>query len=426
MKTHHLIIGASAGAISAIEAIRSIDGGRASITVISDERPAGYSKPMLPEFLAGEVDIKGILFRDEAFWRRNKVRLIYGRVSELDLDCRKAKVSGNPSILELEYERLLVATGGKPIISQIEGLENVEKYTFTTLGDAEGLANRLPETSNVAVIGGGLIGVGLSEALIKLGKRVVLIELKPHILSQVLDEKASGILEDRMRRAGVEIRTGHTVARVHWRSHPEKPSYAELDDGDRIPCQQIIMAIGVTPNVELASKAGVETGKGIIVNERMETSIPGVYACGDAVELYDFAHEGRRPLPLWPVARWTGKTAGYNMAGSSRELQGATSMSAMKYFGVPIVSVGHVNPGSQDGYEVEAYLDPARRVYRKIVIKDERIAGFILLGEICDAGIMYYLMRSRVDVRRIKGRIPTRGLGLVHLPRRVRKELLRR
>ncbi|MGC8961726.1 MAG: FAD-dependent oxidoreductase [Candidatus Bathyarchaeia archaeon] len=221
MKTRHLIIGASAGAISAIEAIRSIDE-RSSITAVSEEEPAGYSRPMLPELLAGKVDVKGIMFRDEAFWRRNRVRLIYGRAFELDVEERTVKVSAGRSTLEIEYEKLLIATGGKPITPRIEGLENAGEYAFTTLRDAERLSDGLQGVGNVAVIGGGLIGVGLSEALTKLGKRVVLIELKPHILPQILDERASGMLEEEIKRAGVEIKTGRTVARVHRGGGPSR------------------------------------------------------------------------------------------------------------------------------------------------------------------------------------------------------------
>jgi NAD(P)H-nitrite reductase large subunit len=425
LKTHHLMIGASAGAISAVEAIRSIDE-RSPIAAVSDEEPAGYSRPMLPELLAGELDVKGIMFRDQAFWRRNKVHLIYGKAFELDVEERTAKVSENHSTIKIEYEKLLIATGGKPITPPIEGLEDVQRYTFTTLRDAERLSNRLPEVNHVAVIGGGLIGIGLSESLRKLGKKVTLIELKPHLLPQILDEKAAGILEERIKRAGVEVKTGHTVVMVHSEKDPGELSYAELDDGERIRCQQIIMAIGVSPNVELASKAGLEVNRGITVDERMETSIPGVYACGDAAELYDFIHGTRRPLPLWPIARWTGKTAGYNMAGLPREFQGATSMSALKYFGVPIVTVGLANPvnQNQDGYDVKTYLDPTRKVYRKIVVKDGRIVGFTLLGEIGDAGVIYHLMRSRFNVRGLRGVAPALNLSLTHLPKRVRRDLL--
>lgn len=423
MKTHCLIIGASAGAISAVEAIRSIDH-KLPIIVISDEMPAGYSRPMISEFLAGEADINKMMFRDETFWRRNRVRLIYGKAFELNIDEKKVKVSRSRSTVKIGYEKLLLATGGRAITPYIEGLEGAEKLTFTTIEDAEKLSNKLMNINSVAVIGGGLIGVSLSEALVKLGKKVILIELKPHILS--LDEKASGIVEESIRKAGVKIKTGHTVAKVYWKKHPEELSYVELDDGEKIPCQQIVTAIGVSPQIDLALKAGIETDKGITVNENMETSVSGIYACGDAVELYDFIYGLKRSIPLWPVARWTGKTAGYSMAGLNHKFQNATTMSTLKYFDIPIITVGLVNSINQGEYEVKAYLDPTRRIYRKIVVKDDRLVGFILLGEIGCAGVLYHLMRNRINIRKVKGKILTQDFGLTHLPKRVREELLRR
>lgn len=425
MKTRYLIIGASAGAVSAVEAIRALDN-NSPITVISDEVPAGYSRPMISEFLAGEADMDKIMFRDETFWRRNKVRLIYGEAFELNPYEKTVKVSKNQSAVEIEYEKLLLATGGKAIIPNIEGLEEAEKLTFTTLKDAKKLSNKLAKINSVAVIGGGLIGVSLAEALIKLGKKVTIVELKSHILPQVLDEKASSMVEENIRKAGVNVKAGHTVAKVYWKNYPEELSYIELDDGERIPCQQVVMAIGVSPRIELALKAGIDVNRGIIIDERMETSSPGIYACGDAAELYDFIYEMRRPIPLWPVARWTGKTAGYNMAGFNYEFQSATAMSALKYFNIPIITVGLVNPTNQEEYEVKAYLDPTRKIYRKIVVKDEHLVGFILLGEISSAGILYHLTKNHINVRKVKGKILTQDFGLTYLPKRVRGELLRR
>jgi NAD(P)H-nitrite reductase large subunit len=416
LRFEHLIVGGSAGAVSAVEAIRSVDED-ASIAVVYDEEVPGYSRPLISHFLAGELSLDGIMFRSVDFWSRNKVRLIHDAVVEVDPDDRVVKLAGGE---RLGYGRMLLAVGGEPITPKLEGEGGGELYTFTTLKDAEKISSRLSDRHRVAVIGGGPIGVSLAEALTKRGKKVTLIELKTRVLSQVLDERASRILEGEMTRAGVEVLTGRAVAAVH--RNGGRTLSLELDNGEKRLCDLAVAAIGVKPRVRLAEEAGIAVNRGITVDDAMHTSAPEIYACGDVAEVYDFAHGLHRPLALWPVARGSGKTAGYSMAGLDARYEGATAMNAMNYFNTPIITVGSVNP--EDPHMVSIRLDKGRSSYRRIVLKDGLIVGFTLMGEVEQAGLLLYLMRRRINVGHFKGRLCSPQFGLTILPQRVRREVL--
>lgn len=416
LRFEHLIVGGSAGAVSAVEAIRSVDKG-ASIAVVYDEEVPGYSRPLIPHFLAGELGLDGMMFRSMEFWSKNRVRLIHDAVVEVDPDDRVVKLAGGG---RLEYGRMLLAIGGEPITPELEGIDREELYTFTTLEDAERISTRLSEAHRVAVIGGGFIGISLAEALTKRGKKVILIELKPRVLSQALDERASRILEGKMAKAGVEVLTGRAVAAVHREGG--RTLRLELDNGEKRLSDLLVAAIGVKPKVHLAEEAGIAVNSGITVDEAMRTSIPEIYACGDVAEVYDFAHGLHRPLALWPVARGSGKIAGYNMAGLEALYEGATAMNAMNYFNAPIITAGLVNPKSP--HLVLSRLDERGGSYSRIVLKDGLIVGFTLLGEVEQAGLLLYLMRRRIDVRRFKGKLLHPQFGLSALPQKVRREVL--
>jgi len=294
MKFDHVVIGGSAGAVSAVEAIRNLDK-KAAIVVVHDEAALAYSRPLISKLLTGEKDLEGIIFRSGEFWKKYNVQLIHDKAIEIDADDRTLTLARGRRI---EFGDLLLAVGGEPITPRIEGSEE-QVYTFTTIADVERLSPLLPRFHRVVVVGGGLIGVSLSEALCKIGKKVTVVELKDRILSQALDERASSILESKMQQAGVELLTGRSIASMHWQG--ERVSKIELDTGETMSCDLVVTAIGVRPNIRLAAEAGVTVNHGIVVDDTMQTNFPEVYACGDAAEIYDFVRKAHRPLArtLW-------------------------------------------------------------------------------------------------------------------------------
>jgi NAD(P)H-nitrite reductase large subunit len=419
--TKYVIIGGSAGGIGAVEAIREVDP-VGTLTVISEEIIPQYSRPMISEYVSREATLDTMKYRGDQFWKTNNVQALTGRTAtRIDFIKKQVELDGGDKI---DYEKLLIATGGKPFVPRIEGGEKDGVFTFTELSSAKDLESKLEHSKSAVVIGGGLIGVSASEALMKRGIRVTLVELKDNILNLILDKTASEIAEKILTEAGVTVITGQSVQRILGRKDNElSVGAAVMTDGTEIPCDLVVVAIGVIPRTELVKETPMKLNRGIIVDRSMRTSIPDVYACGDVAEAHDFLIDGNRLLPLWPLAHMGGRVAGYNMAGKQAVYDGGTVMSALKYFDLPIIAVGIVNPENSNGYEVLFELKPEKTVYKKILLKDGKIVGFIFLGDLERAGIFFQLLKNHIDVNEIKDMLLSEDFGIVTLPEQLRQEL---
>jgi NAD(P)H-nitrite reductase large subunit len=417
----YVIIGGSVGGIGAVEAIREVDP-VGELTVISEEPFPQYSRPMISEYVSREATLETMKYRGDQFWKKNNVQALTGRTAvNIDFTKKQVELDGGDKVA---FKKLLIATGGRPFVPRMEGGEKDGVFTFTELSSAKGLESRLEKAKNAVVIGGGLIGVSATEALVKREIKVTLVELKDKILSLILDEKASEIAEKVLREAGVTILTGQTVQQiVGKKDNQDDVGGVIMTDGTEIPCDLVVVAIGVIPRTELIKGTDMKVNRGILVDRFMRTNIPDVYACGDVAEAHDFLLNENRLLPLWPLAHLGGRVAGYNMAGKKAEYFGGTVMSALKYFDLPIISVGMMNPEDGGDYEVLVEYHPEKNVYKKVVLKSGVIVGFIFLGDIEKSGMFFQLMKNRVNVDEIKGSLLSEGFGLLTLPQSVRKEI---
>ncbi len=419
--TKYVIIGGSAGGIGAVEAIREVDP-VGTLTVISDETVPQYSRPMISEYVSREATLDTMKYRGNQFWNDNGVQALTGRTAtKIDFAKKQVELDSGEKI---DYEKLLIATGGKPFVPRMEGEEKDGVFTFTELSSAKGIEAKLEKSKSAVVIGGGLIGVSASEALIKRGIKVTLVELKNEILNLILDKTASEIAENVLTEAGVTVITGQSVQRILGRNDNETSvGGVVITDGKEIPCDLVVVAIGVIPRIELVKETQVKVNRGIVVDRSMRTNIPNVYACGDVAEAHDFLIDGNRLLPLWPLAHLGGRVAGYNMAGKKTEYEGGTIMSSLKYFDLRIIAVGNVNPDDTTDYELLVELKPEKTVYKKILLKDGKIVGFIFLGDLERAGIFFRLLKCHVDVSEIKETLLSEEFGIVTLPEQLRKEM---
>jgi NAD(P)H-nitrite reductase large subunit len=416
-----VIVGASAAGIGAVEAIREVDPVD-TITVISDEKCPQYSRPMISDLVSGKANFDKMMCREDDFWQKKDVQALTGRTAEsLNLAEKWVALDNGDRV---NFEQLLIATGGKPFVPKIEGSEKEGVYTFTTLSDAESLAAKIETARSAVVVGGGLIGVSVTEALVKRGLKVTMVELKDNILSLILDPTASEMVENVISNAGVTIATGQTVKRILGKLEDDNVvGSAILTGGKQVSCDLVIVAIGVIPRMELVSGTDMKTHKGIIVDKFMRTNVPDVYASGDVAEAYDFVLGENRLLPLWPLAQLEGRVAGYNMAGKKAEYPGGTAMSALKYFDIPIISIGVANPPEDDMYEVLVKHEPERKLYKKIVLKDNAIVGLTLVNDIERAGVLFHLMKNGVKVKRLKQELLSEDFCLATLPRSLRRKL---
>jgi NAD(P)H-nitrite reductase large subunit len=306
----------------------------------------------------------------------------------------------------------------------MEGGDKEGVFTFTELSSAEQIESKLEPSKSAVVIGGGLIGVSASEALVKRGIKVTLVELKDSILNLILDKTASDMAEKVLTEAGVTVITGQTVQRILGQKENEAAvGGVVMTDGTEIPCDLVVVAIGVIPRTDIVKETDLKLNRGIVVDRSMRTSIPDVYACGDVAEAHDFLINGNRLLPLWPLAHLGGRVAGYNMAGKKAEYEGGTVMSSLKYFELPVIAVGNVNPEDTGDIEVLIELEPEKHFYKKVLLKENKIVGFIFLGEIEKAGILFRLLKNHVDVGTIKDSLLDEEFGIVTLPEQLRKEM---
>ncbi|OGN96825.1 MAG: hypothetical protein A2Y89_02745 [Chloroflexi bacterium RBG_13_51_18] len=408
----YLIIGNSAGGIGAAEAIREVDRVGA-IAIVSDEPYPAYSRPLISEYLAHPYPVEKMLYRKPDFYEKNKIKTILGEKS--------VGVKPSEHTLKLEsgrlikWQKLLLATGGAPIIPSMEGMQLKGVFTYNKLDDAKAIdefLNKYRRTVKAVVIGGGLIGVSVTEALVKRGVEVTIIEMKDYILNTILDTEASALEADALSHVGVNIITGHTATKMNSHIAGEVSGVA-LDDGRALPADMVIIAIGVRPRLDLATSGKIKTNRGIVVDRTMATSSADIYACGDAAEAYDFVLGENRPTPVWPNAYEGGRVAGLNMAGKKTEYAGGTAMNALKYFGLNIVSAGLVNPPDNT---YETIIARHNGVYRKVILKKGKLAGFAFAGDIEKSGIIYNLMKDGINVNDYKQALVADDFGLASLP----------
>jgi NAD(P)H-nitrite reductase large subunit len=417
----YVIVGASAAGIGAVEAIREVDP-VGTIAVISDEPCPQYSRPMISDLVSGKADFGKMMCREHEFWENNNIQALTGRTATaLNLSDKYVTLDKGDHV---NFEKLLIATGGKPFVPKIEGSDKEGVFTFTTLSDAESMLSKLEKAESAVVIGAGLIGVSVTEALVKRGLKVTMVELQNKILSLILDPTASEMVENVIRNAGVTIATGQTVKQIVGKPENDKVvGGAVLTSGEQVSCDLVIIAIGVIPRTELVVGTDVKTNRGILVDRSMRTTVQDVYASGDVAEAYDFVFGDNRLLPLWPLAQLEGKVAGYNMAGKKSDYPGGTAMSALKYFGIPIISIGIANPKNPEEYESLVKHEPERNVYRKIVLKDNVIVGVTLVTAIENAGVLFHLMKNGVNVKKFKQELLSDDFCLATLPRSLRRKL---
>ena len=261
------------------------------------------------------------------------------------------------------------------------------------------------------VIGGGLIGVSVTEALVKRGVAVTIVEMRDRVLNVVLDAAGSALADEALKKVGVKIVPGHTVSKINGSAG--SVSGAVLDNGKELPCEMVVVAIGVQPRMELAKDAGLKINRGVVVDRHMMTSNPDVYACGDVAEAYDFVLGQSRLTPIWPNAYVGGRVAAFNMAGVPTDYPGGTAMNSSHYFGVSLVSAGIVTAPDASYEELSKRSDHS---YKKVLLKDGLVVGMVFSGDIEKAGIVYNLMKEKVKVTDFKQSLVADDFGLLSLP----------
>ena len=416
---NYVIIGNSVAAVGAIRGIRKVDA-QGHITVLSRENHTAYGRPLISYLLGGSVTEKRMPYLPADFYEKHQVNLLLGaEVVAVDSAAARVKLAGGETI---PYDRLLIATGGDPFVPPIEGMNGKEKvFTFTTWDDAAKLKGMAYDIKKVVVIGGGLIGLKAAEGLNQLDKQVTIVELADRILSAAFDRTAGRIVAKKMKANGIEVVTEDTVVRIDGEG--TEITGVTLKSGDFIPCDTVIVAIGVRPAAGFLKESGVEVNRGVVVSDSMETSVAGIFSAGDVAEARDFFTGNKNPMPIWPDAYIQGDVAGISMAGGQKEYQGGLAMNSIELFKVPTISMGITNPEPGSRYQVLTYQDLEKYEYRKIVLEGDLLVGVVMVSNVDRAGIFAGLIRDKVAVAPFKEHLLEPDFGFVHLPKEIRSSL---
>lgn len=418
----YVIIGNSASAIAAVESIREIDK-KGQINIISDEAYFNYSRPLISYFLGGKIDFSKLPYRDKEFYKNNKIDLILNNGAEKILTGKKHVVLSDKK--KVTFDKLLIATGGSPIVPEIKGRTYKGVFTFTNLSRAVAIKKYIKrnKVKKAVIIGGGLIGLKAAEALMELKIKISIIELADRILSASLDKIASGIIEIALKNAKCGVITNNTVTEIRGKN--DKVKETVLKDGQIIPAELVILAIGVRPNIELVIGTSIKTNKGILVDDYMMTSVKDIYAAGDCCEV------GNQVLAIWPRAVRQGKIAGSNMAirqgsgqaGVKKKYEGSLAMNSVELCGIPVISVGESRMEAKSCQSLVCF-DEKKPKYKKIIIKDGKIKGALFVGVIDRAGIYTSLIKDKIDTSNFKENLLKENFGLINLPKEYRKHLV--
>lgn len=399
MKSRVVIIGAGPAGVSAAETVRAYDR-QAELIVLSAEPYPPYSPPaMVDHFLTGS---QSHLWRGTDWPKRWQIDYRSGvTVTAIQPETHSISLAGGE---RLDYDRLVIATGSR-LYAPLEGAELDGVYNFKSLQAAESLIHRVKngEARRAVIVGAGFIGMEIALLLSELGVAVTQVEMLDQVMPNMLDKETADFTLKIMRQRGVDVRLNTKALAFTGDKHA---TGVDLASGERLEADILIAATGVRPNLEALVTSQIAHHWGITVDDHLQTSAPGVYAAGDAVEAIDRLTGEVYVHANFPNAVEQGRVAGLNLSGFDVPYAGAERMNSLKHLGLPVMAVG-VKEGD------EVLQDSQDGVMRTLYLKDNLLVGFQLVGQIHAAGALRTLMNTRRDVRMIKDRLldPNFGQG---------------
>jgi nitrite reductase (NADH) large subunit len=380
----YLIIGNSFAGTHAAKSIRSIEDA-SEITICAREKYPFYSKPKLPAFLAGEVPLESLYIYPQEWYGENGLKLLLNETA-VSIDPAAKEVSLD-SGKKLAYDKLLIANGSKAAFPPIAGLDHPWVFSLRTLDDAIAIREFAKGKEEVLVIGGGLLGLEAGNGLRKLGLKVRVIEFFDRLLPRQMDKDGSVLLQEKFEEMGFSFVLGVVTEKIYEENGTR---LVKLKDGRTFSADFVVVSAGISPDVDLARTARVPINKGVLVDDCLKTDNPDIFAAGDVAE-----HRGRT-YGIWPAAEEQGKLAGTNMTGESETYKGTVMSTTLKVLGVDLASLGDIT-----GENAREYFraDQAGKIYQKIFVRDNRIAGAILLGDIKKAFSLQSMMKAGTNVK---------------------------
>ncbi len=407
-----VIIGSSAASKSAVETLRSKSAHSLKITVITHDKKYYYSRVLLPNFISEELAEEALYFVDSKFLSDKRIRIINGKAKSIDPLDKTVEVQGYGYV---NYDKLIITTGASPSKLEVSHSDISGMYYLRNFEDALAIKKKAAIINHCVVLGGGLVSLKAAWALKKIGKNVTVIVSSNQVLSQVADQYSSKIAKEVFEENGVNIVLDALVE--EFIDDHGSISYVKLKDGNIMPCEMVIIGKGVKPNIEITKNTEIEVCQGIIVNKRMKTSVKDIYAAGDVVECNSLLQDDKCTYTLWPDAVHQGRIAACNILGIDREYVGGMNMNSVSFYGTHFISMGIIRERDTKDYDVHYKYDPLKRIYKKIILKDDKLVGAILVGDISFAGMIYWDIKSKKSVNNPSMYLSKSGLEDIYLSR---------
>ena len=375
----YVIIGGGIASVACVEGIRRHDKTGKIILIFGEGKPV-YCRPLISYYLQGMTDFEKMKYRPDCFYEENNCELVYAKADKIDAENKRVFVGGR----EITYDKLCLATGSSPFVPPFKGLESVEKKsTFMTEEDALTIESQISPKTKVLIIGAGLIGLKCAEGLLGRVQNIFVSDLAPRVLSSILDDECAKYMQNTLEEKGISFMLNDSVTSFDKNT-------ATFNSGKVVDFDLLILAVGVRANISLVKNAGAETNRGIIVDEKMQTSLKNVFAAGDCAEGYDASIDDKRVLAILPSAYQQGFTAGVNMAGGDAHLLDEIPLNAIGFFGLHALTAG--------AYTGEKYEEKSDMGIKRLYFYNNRLVGFMIIGEVNGAGIYTSLIKNKTPL----------------------------
>ncbi len=387
--TQYVVIGNGVAAVGCIEGIRKEDAA-GKIIVISKEPHPVYCRPLISYYLEGKTNLERMAYRDKNFYERMECEVLYGKKA-VQIDPSTKQIALNDDTV-IPYDKLCIATGSSPFVPPFTGLESVEqKHSFMTIDDMLELEASINENSDVLIVGAGLIGLKCAEGLKDRVSSITICDLADRVLSSILDADCAAIMQKHLEQNGINFMLNDSAISFDKNT-------AFMKSGKTVRFDVLVLAVGVRANTSLIKGIGGEVNRGILISNKMETSIPDIYAAGDCTEGEDISFHDKRVLAILPNAYMQGNCAGINMAGGSSVFDKGIPMNSIGFFGLHAMTAGSYYTAEQG---CELYEEKSEGTLKRLFTRGDYLTGFILIGATERAGIYTSLIRERIPLSSI-------------------------
>ncbi|MFL0167457.1 FAD-dependent oxidoreductase [Candidatus Clostridium helianthi] len=365
----YLILGNGAAGISAATAIRERNE-TCSIVLVSNENVLGYNRPMLTKSMIARFNSKQIAVHDEAWYKENNITNVLDReLIEINTKDKEAVFKDG---IKLKYDKCIYALGAECFVPPISGKDKKEVIAIRRISDTDKITELLPKVKNAVVIGGGVLGLEAAWELTKAKCKVTVLELADKLMGRQLDYEGGKFLEEIIKGQGIDVRLGVKIDEIEGE---DSVTGVRINGGEVIAADLVVISCGIVPNSKIAQEAGINVNRAVIVNEKMETNISDIYACGDCAE-YNGINYG-----IWSQALEMGKVAGANAAGDSLTYETVDAALTFNGANTSLYAIGDNGKNPEIQYKTVEFKDPVKKTYTKYYFANNRLCGAILIGD---------------------------------------------